>query len=249
MFFDSHAHLTYDPLFEDLAGVLERAQKAGVYRIVNICTDSITLERALLLNEPWIYRAGATTPHDVEKEGERYFALFKEAALTGKLQAIGETGLDYYYKELNRKVQQKFLERYTELAMEAKLPLIFHCREAFEDLYAITKGFPGKAVMHCFTGSMHEAEEAIERGWMLSFSGILTFKKSEALREVASEVPLNQVLVETDSPYLAPERRRGKVCEPAYVIETCQVLALIRGLELEKMAQVTCDNGERVFKS
>lgn len=247
-FFDSHAHLTSPDVLPDLPAVLERAKKAGVDRIVNICTCRTTLEEGLKLK---LINAGATTPHDVEKDGEVDFPVFERAAKDRLLVAIGETGLDYHYQHSDRKVQQKFLVRYLHLAAEVGLPVIFHCREAFEDLFSIVdQEYPrtSPAILHCFTGTKEEAEGVFERGWHLSLSGIVTFKKSESLREVAKFAPIKQLLIETDTPYLAPQSKRGRQNEPAFVVETAACIAEARGISLESIAKHTHENGTRLFR-
>lgn len=254
-FFDSHAHLTSPSVFEHLDIILERALQASVTHVTNICTDALSLERGLQLAEmhPWILQAGATTPHDVEKEGELYFGLFAEAARNGKLAAVGETGLDYYYEHSNRDLQKQFLIRYLLLALECNLPVVIHCREAFADFFEIldaeymVNGKHARGVLHCFTGTMAEAEEVIKRDWMLSMSGIVTFKKSVELQEVAKQVPLSQLLIETDTPYLAPQKHRGKPNEPSYVVETAAFIAQLRGITVEEVAQTTTANATRLF--
>ena len=227
MFVDSHAHLTCDPLFADISELLSRAKKAQVDTIVNIAIDKESLQRALDFQTTQVafYTTGATTPHDVEEDGEKDFPHFAKAAREGKLVAVGETGLDYFYEHSNRKEQQKFFSKYIELAKECDLPLVIHCRDAFEDFYAIMDDeFQGeRVIMHCFTGTMEEAKQALDRGYHISFSGIVTFKKSGELREVAKAVPLDRLLIETDSPYLAPQSKRGKPCEPAYVVGNSRV--------------------------
>jgi len=251
MFIDSHAHLTVPALCEHLAEVLDRAQKSGVKKIINICTDEESLKQGLELHKkyPWIYLTAATTPHDVEKEGEHFFPLVEAAAQRGDLVAIGETGLDYFYEHSDRALQQHFLLQYFALAKKYHLPLIFHCRDAFADLFALAdlhyKEAP--ALLHCFTGTLEEAEEVVRRGWYLSLSGIVTFKKSEALREVAQKVPLDRLLIETDAPYLAPQSQRGKRNEPAFLIETAECLAKLKGLELEEFARITAENACKFF--
>ncbi|PIS03270.1 MAG: TatD family deoxyribonuclease [Chlamydiae bacterium CG10_big_fil_rev_8_21_14_0_10_42_34] len=252
-FFDSHAHLSSDEIWPQIDEVMLRAKLSNVRRIMNICTDVKTLNGGLLLQEKFseIKNAGATTPHDVEKEGEEVFPIFAEAARNKKLAAIGETGLDYYYKELNVEIQKKFLIRYLHLALECNLPVIFHCREAFSDLFAFTDAEYKKnapAILHCFTGSIEEAEKVISRGWYLSLSGIVTFKKSEQLRDVAKMVPLNQLLIETDTPYLAPQSKRGKQNEPAFISETARTIAAIKGISIELLAKATFENAERIFQ-
>lgn len=249
---DTHAHLTSETLLPKVEEILGRAKLAHLERIVNICTDPASLQAGLLLAEkhPWIYNAGATTPHDVEKEGEECFAVFEEAARQGKLIAIGETGLDYHYEHSNRNIQQQFLVRYLHLALQCKLPVIFHCRDAFADLFAIAdheaKGM--KAILHCFTGTLEEAKQGLDRGWMISFSGIVTFKKSEELRNVARLVPLESILIETDAPYLAPQSRRGETNEPAFIGETAKCLAGLKGVAIEEMAEISAQNAERIFQ-
>jgi TatD DNase family protein len=171
-FFDSHAHLSIPEVLPHIEPIMTRATQAGVTKVLNICTDPASLKEGLRLEKQFsgLKNAGATTPHDVEKEGEEAFPIFAEAARQKKLVAVGETGLEYYYKELDRPTQKRFLIRYLHLAQECKLPVIFHCREAFDDLFAITdleygKGLP--AILHCFTGTLAEAEGVIARGWHL----------------------------------------------------------------------------------
>lgn len=252
--YDSHAHLTGPEVWPHLGAILPRALEAGVEQIMNICTDTESLERGLALEPspswPRIVHAGATTPHDVETEGEQAFGLFERAAREGKLAAIGETGLDYHYQHSNPKLQRHFLIRYLHLAAELKKPVIFHCREAFADLFAIVDGeYPkeGKAILHCFTGTLAEAEQVWERGWYLSLSGILTFKKSEALREVARQAPSHLLLLETDTPYLAPQTKRGTPNEPSFLVETAHCLAQIRGVSVDTIADWTTGNTEQAF--
>ena len=176
MYFDSHAHLSAPPLLPLIEALIQRARLANVVRIVNICTDPETLREGIKLASlyPEILNAGSTTPHDVEQEGESAFSEFAEAARAGHLVAVGETGLDYHYEHSPKSLQKKFLVRYLELALECHLPVIFHCREAFSDLFSIADANyrGGSAVLHCFTGTMEEAEGVVERGWYLSLSGI-----------------------------------------------------------------------------
>jgi TatD DNase family protein len=249
---DTHAHLTSPALVSDLDALIERAKAAYLQHIVNICTDPVSLREGLLLEEkvPWIRNAGATTPHDVEKDGEECFPIFEQAARDGKLIAVGETGLDYFYEHSNREVQQKFLVRYLQLALELKLPVIFHCREAFADLFAIADREIGTnipAILHCFTGTLEEAKAVVARGWMISFSGILTFKKSEELRQTARQMPLENLFIETDAPYLAPQSKRGQTNESSFIAETATCLASLKGISLEEMARISTENASRIF--
>ena len=255
-YIDSHAHLSREsePAFID--AILERAKQAHVTKIVNICTDKETMEKGIELAKryPWIYNTGATTPHDVEKEGEELFPLFAHHARNGDLVAIGETGLDYYYKHSEPVIQKEFLKRYLRLAKETHLPVVIHCREAFADFFQILdqeyldngKHLPG--VLHCFTGTLDEAQEVIKRGWYLSLSGIVTFKKSFELHEVAKIVPLENLFIETDTPFLAPQSKRGKPNEPAYIVETAQFIADIKGISVDELLSHTNRNIMQLFK-
>ncbi|HSX12839.1 MAG TPA: TatD family hydrolase [Chlamydiales bacterium] len=248
MFFDSHAHLTSFDVIPHLEGILFRAK--NVKHILNICTDKTSLEQGIALSKknPHIFNAGATTPHDVDTEGELFFPIFEKAAKEKKLVAIGETGLDYYNSNAPISLQKKYLSKYLFLASETQLPVIFHCREAFNDLFSIVdQEYNGPAILHCFTGSIQEAEEVLKRGWFLSLSGIVTFKKSEALREVAKMIPLNQLLIETDTPYLAPQSQRGKMNEPSFIAETAQCIADVKGISLEDVARSTFENASSLF--
>jgi TatD DNase family protein len=250
-FIDTHAHLTSERLLPHLEDILKRAQQSGVTKIVNICTDQKSLEEGLLLHDryPWVYNTAATTPHDVQEEGENFFPLVESAAKEGKLVAIGETGLDYFYEHFDKKTQQDFLNRYFSLALRMQLPLIFHCRDAFDDLFAMAdsayRGAP--AVLHCFTGAMEEAKGVLDRGWYLSLSGIVTFKKSESLREIAKYVPLDRLFIETDSPYLAPQAHRGEQNEPSFLPETAEAIAKAKGIPVDVLARAVQENAMRFF--
>jgi len=246
---DSHAHLTSETLLPEVDAIIKRAKKEGVEKIVNICTDKPSLEEGLLLakRHEGIYNTAATTPHDVEKEGESFFPLV-EAAID-QLAAVGETGLDYFYEHSPKKTQQEFLSRYLSLAKAHKLPVVFHCRDAFDDLFSICDEIyqGGGAVLHCFTGTMDEARRVLDRGWYISFSGILTFKKSIELQEVARFAPLDRTFIETDSPYLAPQSHRGKQNEPAYVRETMEKIASLKEIPPEEVEKSTTENISQFF--
>lgn len=251
LYADSHAHITSETLFPKAEEVLERAHRAGLDCVVNICTEPHELEKGLKLAEKyaWLHNAGATTPHDVDKMGEADFSYFAEMARQGKLSAVGETGLDYHYKHSAPETQQKFLIQYAQLAQACKLPLIIHCRDAFADLFKILDAeYKGPAILHCFTGTLAEAQEVIKRGFYLSLSGIVTFKKSEVLREVARMVPLEKLLIETDAPYLAPQSQRGKVNEPSFLPEVAATIALCKSLSIEDVAKATRNNAREVFR-
>ncbi|MEK7339331.1 MAG: TatD family hydrolase [Candidatus Rhabdochlamydia sp.] len=248
MFIDTHAHLTSDTLVNDTQQILARAQANRVDKIVNICTDEKSLKAGLLLREktPWVFNAAATTPHDVEKEGESFFPFVEQAAYQKQLIAIGETGLDYHYQHSPKEIQKRYLELYLALSRKMDLPIIFHCRDAFADLFAIAGEM--SAVLHCFTGTLEEAKKALELGWHLSISGIVTFKKSQALQEIVKYVPLERLFIETDAPYLAPVPYRGKVNEPGFLPETAKMIAYLKQISVEEVAKTTKENAEIFFR-
>lgn len=254
-YFDSHAHLTSEMLYPEIDALLDRASKAAVGNIANICTDIDTLEKGLELVKrfPWIHNVAATTPHDIEAEGELFFPIVTAAAKRGDLVAIGESGLDYYYYPHSAALQQHYLRRYLQLALECQLPIVIHCREAFADLFKtiddayMQAGKHAPGVLHCFTGSVHEAHEIAARGWFLSLSGIVTFKKSTVLQQVAKEIPLERLLIETDAPFLAPQSKRGKKNEPSYIAETARCIADLKGISVERVAAVTNENAFSLF--
>jgi TatD DNase family protein len=251
MFIDTHAHLTSPQIADKRDEMLQRARLHRIEKIVNICTDEKTLEEGLRLakEEPWIFNTAATTPHDVEKEGTSFFPIVEQAARENQLAAIGETGLDYYYEHSPRALQKEFLLRYFALAIAVDLPLIFHCREAFADLFALSDAHYSErpAVLHCFTGTLDEAKGVLDRGWYLSISGIATYKKSEELRQVVRYTPLDRLFVETDTPYLAPQSKRGQVNEPSFILETAELIASLKGIKLEALGAALCRNAEQFF--
>ncbi len=252
---DSHAHLSGGQTWPEISAILQRAQAAGIEHVINICTDADSLNRGLELasGHPWIYNTGATTPHDVDKEGELLFPVFAAEAKNGNLIAIGETGLDYHYAHSAKETQKQFLVKYLHLALECRLPVVIHCREAFHDLFAIldaeytVNGALAPGVLHCFTGTLQEAENVFERGWYLSLSGIVTFKNSAALQAVAKMAPLEQLLIETDTPYLAPQSKRGKPNEPSYLPEIGHMIAQMKGISLQEVAAATRNNAKKLF--
>jgi len=255
-YIDSHAHITCESIAPHVQEVLTRAQSAGIKTLVNICTDAQTLALGLELSKtnPWVYNTAATTPHDVEKEGESFFPLVEQQARAKTLIAIGETGLDYHYKHSPIETQKHFLRAYLKLAHACQLPVVIHCRDAFADFFKILDeeyqwdGKHGPGVLHCFTGTLAEAQQVIERGWYISFSGIITFKKSENLKQVVKEMPLEKILIETDSPYLAPQSKRGKPNEPAYLPEIAEVISQIKGIPAELVMHQTTANARQLFQ-
>jgi TatD DNase family protein len=257
MFVDSHAHLDGDEFNEDREEVIQRARAAGVSTILDVGTGdphSGALERAVELAERHsdIFAALGTHPHDARlfdnAAEERIAKLINQSS---RVIAWGEIGLDFHYDNSPRDVQLQVFARQLELARQLRLPIIIHTRAAERETIQTLKshwaghGLPG--MMHCFSGSQWLAEQAIELGLAISFSGIVTFKKANDLRAVAQQLPLASLLIETDCPFLAPVPFRGKRNEPAYVVEVARCLAELRETSLEDIARATTTNFNRVF--
>jgi TatD DNase family protein len=255
MLIDSHCHLDFaDFEAEGVAAVVARARDAGVTRMMTISCKLAEFDRirAIAESDARIDCSLGTHPHSAGEATEQAFtaADIVNMAAHPKVVALGETGLDYYYDFSPKDAQHAVFTRHIEAAIETGLPLIIHTRDAEEDTMRLLRE-AGKGrvrgVMHCFTGSQWLADQALDIGFYVSFSGILTFKKSEELRRVAAGVPMDRLLVETDSPYLAPMPYRGKRNEPAYVAETAKVLAAVKGVSPEDMARQTTDNYYTLF--
>lgn len=246
---DSHAHLSSQELLPQANTLVLRAQEAGVQKVVNICTDLPSLEGGISLAQRFpgvVYNVAATPPHDVD--GDDFFPRVEEAIEQGALVGIGESGLDYFYERAPRELQRDCLFRYAQLAQKHSLPFVVHCREAFPDLFAVLKEFSSLPVLiHCFTGDLEEARQVVDRGWYCSLSGIVTFKKSDSLRAVAKFLPLDRLMIETDSPYLAPQGHRGKPNEPAFVSSVAHAIAEVRGESVEEIASHSTDNARKFF--
>jgi len=254
MLIDHHCHLDFPGLIENLGDVVARAKAAGVGKMVTISTYIEKLDTLLAITrrEPDVYCSVGTHPHNADHEMQ--FAtedIVRLANAHEKIVAIGEAGLDYYYQKSTRENQAEGFRRHIAAARLTGLPLEIHTRDADDDCQAIleeehAKGaFP--AILHCYTGSMKLAMRAVELGLYVSFTGVVSFKKSDALREIANAVPLDRLLVETDAPYLAPEPLRGKTNEPAYVVHTAAALAKARGIPADELAGATTENFFRLF--
>jgi TatD DNase family protein len=255
MFVDSHAHIDGPEFDADREDVIQRAHAAGVSAILNVGTGdphSGAFERAIELgrNHELIYTAIGTHPHDArlydDAAEEKTRALIEGGE---RVVAWGEIGLDFHYDNSPRDVQVAVFKRQLHAARDCRLPVIIHTREAeAETIDILTTDYAdGPGVFHCFSGSGELARRAVELGFMISFSGIVTFKKAEELRETARQVPLDQLLIETDCPFLAPVPHRGKRNEPAYVVEVGRCLADLHGLELEELGRITTENFMRFF--
>ena len=258
MFIDSHAHIDGPEFDADRAEVIQRARDAGVSAILNVGTGdphSGALERAVELAQKYddIYTAVGVHPHDARLFDDGVEQSIRELIRQStRVIAWGEIGLDFHYDNSPRQVQIDVFRRQLHLARDANLPVIVHTREAEKETIDLLKSewagsnLPG--IMHCFSGSLGLAEKAIELGFFISFSGIVTFKKADELRVVAHEVPLDRLLIETDCPFLSPIPFRGKRNEPAHVVEVARCLATLRGLTLQEMARITTENFTRLFK-
>jgi TatD DNase family protein len=256
MFIDSHAHIDGEEFDADRDEVIERARAAGVSTILNVGTGdphSGAFERAVELSQKHenVYTAIGTHPHDARLYNDQAEQKIKTLTKSKNVIAWGEIGLDFHYDNSPRDVQIAVFKRQLHAAHECDLPVVIHTREAESETIEILKsdyaGAKRRGIFHCFSGSMDLAQAAIELGFMISFSGIITFKKADELRTVAKEVPLDRLLIETDCPYLSPIPYRGKRNEPAYVVEVARCLGGIHGIDIEEMARITSDNFRRFF--
>ncbi len=253
MLVDSHCHLDYPDFAPELPQVLARAAEAGVSHLVTISTRVDRFEQILAIAERYeqISCSVGTHPHEAEHELDITTADLVRLSAHPKVVAIGEVGLDYHYDKSPREAQAHGFHTHIAAARETGLPLVIHAREADDDVAEILERESAKGafpfLLHCFTAGPDLARRAVALGGYVSFSGVITFKKSEALRAIAAELPAERLLVETDAPFLAPMPHRGKRNEPAFVRQTATVLAETRGLSLEAMAAQTTENFYRLF--
>lgn len=253
MLIDSHCHLEYKGLVEDQAAVLDRARGAGVGAFLNISTKQSEWQQviATAAREKDVFASVGIHPHEADKHADLRREELFEATNHPRVIAIGETGLDYFYEYSDRTVQAELFRMHIDVARETGLPVIIHTRDAEEDTYAILEqemekgAFP--ALIHCFTASAEFGEKVLDLGLTISLSGIVTFKNAKDLQAVAAKVPGDRLLVETDSPFLAPVPHRGKSCEPAFVADTARFVAELRGVTPEQLAQETSANFTRLF--
>jgi TatD DNase family protein len=253
MLVDHHCHLDVPDFAADLDGVIGRARQVGVGIIVSISMHVRRLADTLRIAEayPEVFSSIGTHPHYAHTELDIPLEEIVRLSAHPKIVAVGEAGLDYFYDNSPREAQMEGFRRHIAVAQETQLPLVIHARDADADVAAVLeaemarKTFP--AVLHCYTGGPELACRALDLGLYVSFSGIVTFKKSEALRAIAADVPLDRLLVETDAPYLAPGKHRGKRNEPAYVVETAKELAKVKGVSAAQLADATTDNFFRLY--
>ena len=251
---DSHCHLDFAEYANDRGQVLARARGAGITAFVCIGSgkDTVSAREAVSLAaaEPDIWAAVGVHPHDVARMSEADWSELDALARAPRVVGIGETGLDYHYDHSPREAQLAAYERFVELARAVRRPVISHVRDAHDDAARILRdaGAPEVGgVIHCFTGGVAEARKYLDLGHHLSFSGILTFKNAQPIREAAAFAPLERILVETDAPFLAPIPHRGKRNEPAFIVETLRVLAEVRGAAVADVDAATTENTRRLF--
>ena len=253
MLVDHHCHLDYPDLARNREDVLARAKEAGIGRMVTISTiiRNYDTYREIAEAHPEIFFTVGTHPHRAHEELDIPVAEIVRLAQHPKCIGIGEAGLDYFYDKSPRDAQREGFIKHITAARESGLPLVIHSRDADDDTAAILEEEMQKgaftAVLHCFTGGAELARRAVAIGLYVSFSGVITFKKNDALRAIAAEVPMDRVLVETDAPFLAPEPFRGKRNEPAYVVHTAATLARVKGVTDEEIAKVTTENFHRLY--
>ncbi len=256
MLIDSHCHLSYDFAPKSVDDIVREARENGVETLITIGTDMKNLPEVQALSERFdcVYHTVGVHPHDAIDIADSDIIEIETRARHPRCVAVGEIGLDYHYDHSPRDVQQKRLRDQLAVAARVGKPVIIHSREAEPDLLAALTEYarglaPGRipGVIHCFSGTREFGQSCLELGFYISFSGILTFKNAEELRQAAREYPLERILVETDSPYLAPIPFRGKKCEPSMVRLTAQKLAEVRGLSFDRIAQATTANAKRFF--
>ena len=254
MLIDSHCHLDFPELDAELDGVLARAREAGVALMVTISTRVAKFNEVKAIAEAHdnVFCSIGTHPHNAAEEPDITVEELIEIARHPKVVAIGEAGLDYHYDYSPHDVQKKSFRTHIAASRQTGLPLVIHAREADADVARILEEESGKGtfpfVLHCFTSGAELAHRGLALGGYISFSGVVTFKKADALRDIALAVPYDRILVETDAPYLAPEPFRGKTNEPAFVAKTALRLANLRGIGEDEMARITTDNFFYLFK-
>ena len=252
---DSHAHIQGKEYAGESAAVIQRAGEAGVEQIIVVGgagdMSSNTAAVALAESCAGLYATVGMHPHDAKDVGEEELRELRELALHPKVIAVGETGLDYYYNHSPREVQRRVFAQFICLAEETGLPLVVHERDAASEALGLLRSEGAgkiRGVIHCFTGDYDAACAYLDLGFYLSFTGIITFKNAEPLRDVVRKVPLDNMLVETDSPYLTPVPHRGKRNEPAYVRFVAETVASVKGLNIEEVASVTTNNVRALFR-
>jgi len=248
MFIDTHAHLTESPLYTSLQKVIEDALSAGVNWIINVATDVNSTRLGISIAEEYENILSSVGIHPHYADSQR-FGDIKDFASCPEIIAIGETGLDFYRNLSGKEAQLRLFEKHIELAYSLNLPVIIHQRNAMEDVKSLISNSSKqiKGIMHCFSGGLSDAEWFIERGFFISFAGNLTFPKANRLKEVAKQIPMEWILLETDCPWLTPQPVRGKINKPSYIVHTYHELARLRGETVEEIADRIKENFKTLF--
>ena len=252
MIFDTHAHLDDRAFDEDRAQLLDRLPKEGIALVMNPgCSLASSREAVRLANQyDYLFAAVGSHPDTADEVNEETIRQYRRLCTDNpKVKALGEIGLDYHYEDIPRDIQKLAFRAQMDLARELDLPVIVHEREAHEDGMKIAAEFPTvTGVFHCYSGSLEMARWLIERGWYIGFGGVLTFKNARKALEVASNIPLERIVLETDCPYMAPEPYRGKRNDPGKLYRVAEKLAELRGLTVEEVQAVTLENGKRLYR-
>ena len=252
MLFDTHAHLN-DPAFDpDREELMASFASAGVGLVMNAgCSLESSRDIVQMAEKyPWLYASVGSHPDSADEVNEAVLEEYRKLCKqSDKVKAIGEIGLDYYYEDIPREIQQRAFRLQMELAKELDMPVIVHERDAHNDGLAIVKEFPTvKGVFHCYSGSAEMARQLVNLGWYIGFTGVLTFKNARKAVETAASIPLDRIVLETDCPFMAPEPFRGKRNYPGYLCRMAEKLAEIRGISLEEVHAATMENGKRLYR-
>ena len=252
MLFDTHAHMDDQAFDADRAELLAALPSQGIQLLMNPgCSLASSYNTSRLSQEyDYIYAAVGSHPDVADEVNEEVLEEYRKLCkLNPKIKAIGEIGLDYHYEDIPREIQLKAFRMQMELARELKLPVIVHEREAHEDGMAVVNEFPDvTGVFHCYSGSAEMAKELVKKGWYIGFTGVLTFKNARKAIEVASSIPLDRIVLETDCPYMSPEPFRGKRNDPGKLYRMAEKLAEVRGLTVEEIHAITTENGKRLYR-
>jgi TatD DNase family protein len=250
---DTHCHLTFEELAGDVDGVIERSKAAGVTGWVTVGTDPRENQKAVELAEKFenMYAAVGIHPHEARTVTEDTLKELRELAKHNKVVAIGETGLDYHYNFSSREEQRRVFIEHLKIAAELNQPVVIHSREAFEETMEILEQHSGsikKVVFHCFSGSAEQAKVILDKGFYISFTGVVTFKNAEKTRQAAEAVPLDRLMIETDAPYMSPEpMRKQKINEPALMVYTARRLAELKGMSLADFGEAVTATSKVFF--
>lgn len=252
MLFDTHAHMDDASFDEDRESLLAALPQQGIGLLMNPGCSLASSRNASRLSQQYdyIYAAVGSHPDAADEVNDQVLEMYRKLCkLNPKIRAIGEIGLDYHYEDIPRELQLKAFRAQMALAAELDLPVIVHERDAHADGMAVVDEFPTvKGVFHCYSGSAEMAKELVKRGWYIGFTGVLTFKNAKKAVEVASQIPLERLVLETDCPYMAPEPFRGKRNHPGYLYRMAEALAQIRGVSVEQIHQITMENGKRLYR-